>query len=121
MVDENLAHDDAEDFGFSKPAGRVRGATAPVGGTLSVRGHRIEFAPNKMAAAMGQQRWEKNLSAIKHVDTVGISPLAFMAGGLKRRLRIVLLDGRKELFTVSRAQRAAEDLQARVERDAASR
>lgn len=112
--------DDDVDFGFSKPAGRVRGAVGPVGGTLTVRGSRIEFEPNRVAATMGQERWQKNLSAIEHVDTVGISPLAFMAGGLRRRLRIVLKDGNQELFTVSRAVKAAEDLQARVDADAAS-
>lgn len=102
----------SDDTAFDVPAGRVRSRLTAAGGRLKVRGDRLVFEPTSAASMMRAEPWQVHLTRIEEVATVGFSPLDLLSGGWRKRLVVVLDDGRRELFDVRKAAELAERLKA---------
>ena len=77
------------------------------GGLLTVTSARIIFTPNRLDKRMGGRDWSVASGEIRGCEAADRVPKSVLAGGLRRRLRIMLEDGAQELFVVRDAGQAA--------------
>jgi len=94
---------DGESIAIEFAANRTQGWRA-VGGKVWLTSSRVLFVPNAVDTSTGGKGFECGRGAVSGVD-VAPATLAGVpfSGGLRRRLRLRLLDGSEELFVVDGA------------------
>lgn len=80
------------------------------GGRLSLTSRRLVFNANRIDHRMGGRDWATPLDTVKGFGVADRAVKQAMAGGLRRRLRVVLADGSEELFVVRDAEKAVQKL-----------
>lgn len=80
------------------------------GGRLSLTSRRLVFTANRFDHRMGGQDWGTPLDTIEDFAVADRAVREALAGGLRRRLRVVLADGSEELFVVRDADKATQRL-----------
>ena len=90
----------------------VAGQPRALGGRLRVEAGRLTFRPNRFDRATGGEGFDVSTSEVASVDSAprrwGL--MGFFDGGVRRRLRIRLVDGREMLLVVNRVEMRAEQL-----------
>ena len=83
------------------------------GGTLVLTDRRLIFKPNSIDASVGLRasQWP-----IRSIDRVSVAPRNYnpLSGGLRRRLRVDLTDGTRELFVVGDAEQLTDTITAHL-------
>jgi hypothetical protein len=80
-----------------------------VGGHLVLERDHLAFQPHA-ANLPRTSRLAMSLADIEAVDVVERNFAEMLAGGLRKRLRIRLSDGREEMFVVDRPEQVASDV-----------
>ncbi len=100
---------------WRRSVNREQGWLRQVGGKLFVTDQRLLFMPNRFDDATGGEEWGCPLGDI---TAVGVEPrrpaMPFLgrSAALRRRLRVDLRSGDREIFVVNRVTEAAEVLRA---------
>lgn len=85
-------------------------ADRAVGGKLFVTSQRLVFTANRIEARMRGIDWETPLETVSDCAVADRELKKALAGGMRRRLRLVLTDGSEELFVVKDAEEAAKEI-----------
>ena len=90
----------------------VAGQPRALGGRLRLEDGRLTFRPHRFDRATGGEGFDVSTSDVASVDSAprrwGLRGL--LDGGVRRRLRIRLADGREMLLVVNRVERRVEEL-----------
>ena len=85
-------------------------ADRAIGGKLFVTSRRLVFTANRIEARMRGIDWEAPLETFRDCGVADRDLKKTLAGGMRRRLRLVLADGSEELFVVKDAEEAAKEI-----------
>jgi hypothetical protein len=85
------------------------------GGRLALTSHALVFQPHHLDhGVLGAGPWRIPLTAIAEVGTAPVSLAHLFAGGLRRRMRLLLADGAVVLLVVNRRERLTGQVRAAV-------
>ena len=85
------------------------------GGHLALTSHALLFQPNRVDAATGAGPWRLPLAAVRSVGVQPVTWSDFFSGGLRRRLRLDLVDGSVALLVINRLDRRVREIGAAVD------
>lgn len=85
------------------------------GGHLALTSRALQFQPNRVDAAAGARPWRLPLAEVR---SVGVQPVTWwhlFSGGLRRRLRLDLVDGNVVLLVINGLDRRVREVAAAVD------
>ena len=97
---------------WEKRANHTMSSWRAAGGKLRVVGDTLWFAPGGVDRALAAGDFAVRLADVAAFEVEPVNPGHFFGGGLRKRLAVVLPDGRRELFVVSKPEQAADELRA---------
>ncbi|KEO84576.1 hypothetical protein [Tumebacillus flagellatus] len=90
---------------WSGLANRTQNAFRAVSGTLYLTNRKLSFVVHPFDSNVWGQNWSAELHEIKAVDLHPIDLKDLFGGGLRKRLRVEMVDGSVELFVVNHLER----------------
>ena len=95
---------------WEKRANHTMSAMRAAGGKLTVEGGWLVFRPHGVDRALDAHDFAVPLTEIAAFEIEPRNVGHFFGGGLRRRLAVVLRDGRRELFVVNKVEQTADEL-----------
>ena len=89
------------------------------GGHLALTSQALLFQPNRVDAVSGARTWRLPLAAVRSVGVQPVTWSDFFSGGLRRRMRLDLVDGSVALLVINKLDQRVREVGAAV--DAARR
>lgn len=84
------------------------------GGHLALTSSSLLFQPNRVDAATGAGPWRLPLTAVVRVGVQPVTWADVFSGGLRRRMRLDLVDGSVALLVINRLDRRVHEVGAAV-------
>jgi hypothetical protein len=83
-----------------------------VGGKLVVLHDTLVFHPLAAERALFADDWSVQLADVASFEIEPVNLRHLLSGGVRKRLAVVIRDGRRELFAVTKPEEAARELSA---------